>query len=102
MSRKQILTDKQVFAMREAMAGGEAIQACADRLKLPYFTVYQIRRGWTYPKIGGPVIERSRGKMTPAKAARIRELRAKGATIDQLANAARVGRTSVKKVLATG
>ena len=100
MSRKQILTDEQVRDMREAMAGGESIQACADRLKLPYFTVYQIRRGWTYSKIGGPAIERSRGHMTPAKAERIRHLRAKGATIDQLAKAASVGRTTVKKVLA--
>lgn len=100
MSRKQQLDDEVVREMRRLMSDGLGVQECADKFKLPYFTMYQIRRGWTYPNAGGPIAKRSRGKLTAAKAERIRELREKGATIDQLAQAAGLGRTSIKKALA--
>lgn len=97
-----MLTEEQVVALRESMASGESIQDCAERANLPYFTLYQIRRGWTYPKAGGPIAGRTRGRMTPAKAQRILALREKGATIRQLANAAGCGMTTIKKVLREG
>ncbi len=102
MLRKRTLTEKQVRHIRQLMADGAGVQEAADEYKLPYFTVYQIRRGWTYPNFGGPIIHRSRGRMTPEKAEKIRRLRERGASIDQLAKAAGVGRTTVKKALAGG
>jgi len=98
--RKQQLVPDLVLQIRAQVEGGEGVQAVADKHGLSYFTVYQIRRGWTYRHVGGPVTGRSRGRMTPDKAERVRELRQKGATIAQLAKAAKVGKTTIKKALA--
>lgn len=97
--RKQQLTPDFVLGLRKQMDEGESVQAIADKHGLPYFTVYQIRRGWTYREVGGPVAGRSRGRMTPDKAAKVRYLRSRGATIAQLAKAAKVGKTTIKKAL---
>jgi len=86
--------------MREDMAGGMTTQEAADKYEFPYFTVYSIRRGWTYMEAGGPIEKRKRGRMTPEKAEKVRALKAKGATIAQLAKAAKCGKTTIKKALA--
>lgn len=99
MDRMNQLSPELVLEMRKSMDNGDSVQAVADKHRLPYFTVYQIRRGWTYRHIGGPIAGRQRGRMTPEKAERVRELRAKGATIAQLAKAAKVGKTTIKKAL---
>jgi len=100
MAERRKLSDEIVLEMRRKMDKGKSVQDVAAEYELPYFMVYAIRRGWTYAGVGGPIVARSRGVLTPAKAKKIRALRAKGATIDQLAQAAGLGRTSIKKALA--
>lgn len=91
-----------VVQMRQEMHEGLSIEEAAEKYDLPYFTVYQIRRGWTYKDAGGPVVDeiKRKHKLSAQKAERLRLLKKKGATIDQLCAASGFGRTAVKKALA--
>ena len=103
MSHNQDMTDERVRKIRhEVVTKGRSVQEVCDEQHLPYFTVYQIVRGWTYPNVGGPVVSRKRYKLTPARAAKMRALKEKGATIQQIADAAGCGTTTVKKALSGG
>lgn len=97
--RKKLLSKEKVVEMREAMDKGMSIQECARRHNVAYFATYQIRRGWSYARAGGPTIQAKVKRISPETAARIVALRGRGATIDQLAKASGFGPTTVKKVI---
>lgn len=103
--RHRRLRKKQVRKMREAMAREEnpmTVDEAAEEWGIPYFTAYQIRRGWSYKDAGGPIQPKAerKGKMPPELAERLRKLAKKGATVDQLVAASKYGHTAVKKALA--
>ncbi|MGW8177879.1 MAG: helix-turn-helix domain-containing protein [bacterium] len=103
MPRNETMTDERVREIRrKVVTEKRSVQEVCDEEQLPYFTVYQIVRGWTYPKVGGPTLKRQRYRLTPERAAKMRALKEKGATIDQIAKAAQCGTTTVKKALAGG
>lgn len=114
--RRRRLDRAKVLQMREDMEGvpdkpGKpgsgrpplSVEDAAIKYNLPYFTMYQIRRGWTYKDAGGPVLAATvrKKKIGPKLAKRMRFLhKERGATIDQLCAATGYGRTAVKKALA--
>lgn len=110
--RKHNLKNDEVIEMRNAMAdeldddgnvikAGLSIQKVAKLFNVEYFTVYQVRRGLTYRKAGGPILEETsrRPPLSADKKRRLRRLRKKGATIQQLCDATGYGRTAIKKAL---
>lgn len=105
VNRRRRLTVANVNKMRHEMDADKSplsIEAAAEKYKIPYFTAYQIRRGWTYKAAGGPILEETqrRKPMSAKLAEKLRALKAKGASIDQLMEASGYGRTAVKKALA--
>lgn len=98
--KQRTLTAEEVLQMREAMAAGKSVRQVAVERGLNYFTVYQVRRGWTYASAGGPVRhERERASVTPEVIERILALREQGYAIAQIARKAGLGLTSVKRAL---
>lgn len=72
----------------------------AEMFQLPYFTVYSLKRNYNYKDAGGPVeMERKRPLVTPERAAKIRALRAKGASIERLVVASKLSETTIKRIL---
>lgn len=100
--RRRRLKAETVVKLRKLMANGHSPADVARHFKLPYFTVYSIRRGYSYKSVGGPIQDDKVHGVPPSprKARKIKELRAKGASLDDLAAASGHGMDMIKRTLA--
>jgi DNA-binding NarL/FixJ family response regulator len=99
--RRRRLSADAVVRIRKLLDSGEhTVAEVAELVQLPYFTVYSLRRGYNYREAGGPVTsDRQRALVTPERAAKIRAVRAKGASIERIAQATGLSETTIKRVL---
>lgn len=97
--RRRRLGPKRVEKIRELLEESTPT-AVAELLQMPYFQVYCIWKGITYKQAGGPVKrQRFRKKVAPDLAKRIVALSEKGAKVPQLAKAAKLSETTIKRIL---
>ena len=100
--RKRLPPDTVKLARKLLSSGEHTTIEVAELLQLPYFTVYSLQRGYIYKDAGGPIKEeRQRTYVSPERRAKVRALRAKGASVLRLATASGLSETTIKRILRT-
>lgn len=92
------LDNAKVIAIRERYAAGERATVIAKDYRVTPTCINLIIWGKTWAHVGGPITRYRRPRMTERRAAKIRALRAKGASIGQLCRATGHGPDVIKRV----
>lgn len=96
---------ERALAIREAFADGRSLDELVDDFDASRRTVQRILTGKVFPDVGGPTTELRPGRPSrelPERTARkVRRLRKRGATLDQLAAAAGCSTWTIRRILST-
>lgn len=99
--RRRRLRPETVEKLRILMDAGKTPGELATRYKLPYFTLYQIKRGWAYKNAPGPIQEEKIKGAYPsqAKMDKIKELHGKGVSMERLAEVAKLPASMIRRIV---
>ncbi len=78
---------------------GHSVASLAERYEIPYFTLYSIKRGYTYKNAGGPISEAEHPAVPRKRKRKIRKLRKKGASIARLADATGLSESTIRNIV---